>query len=679
MEAESSNQEMVTPGLEQLANGDTKPEEGTLRLQMTGQPTAGQPGKFEIVAITAGSGNGWQFSEDVLKASLSLWAGAEVFIDHSWWSRSVRDLGGVVFSPEWDAERKGVKLQLKAAGPSGQLLEAIGRDWLAAPEGQRPRVGFSADIFFTSRGREVLQIARVNSLDLVFNPARGGIFLRALNQKVDSLQSTVQSQNGGMFKMDPEEDKTQSNTVQAQLQADQAAVQTLLNVQREQQALAEEAEKARAVRAQMCGYLLESGLSAAKLPAAMAEHVRKQFTGQVFEPGDLTAAIEDARKLTAELQGGAVVSGARVHGMLSSEDRLQAAVDDLLGAPREKAMEGKQVEHLQGIRELYMLMTGDFDLHGGYYADRAQLATTSTMAGLVKNALNKSLVNQWEELGRAGYRWWEKVVTVEHFNSLNDITGVLVGEVGLIPVVAEAGPYTELNIEDSPEVASFTKYGGYLPLTLELIDRDDVTKLKTYPRKLANSSLRRVSSLVSAVFTAGGGVGPLMADAINVFDAVGHGNLGVAALDSASWEAANAAIYDQEMLVFVGDTAPKLAVDAKYLLVPRALRLTAMQLLYPNFERTATFFTENMQKGEDGDVITVPDWTDAKDWAAVANPKIAPAIYVGERFGLKPEIFIAGDELSPAMFTNDEMRLKIRHFLAVMVADYRPLYKANVP
>jgi hypothetical protein len=43
-----------------------------------------------------------------------------------------------------------------------------------------------------------------------------------------------------------------------------------------------------------------------------------------------------------------------------------------------------------------------------------------------------------------------------------------------------------------------------------------------------------------------------------------------------------------------------------------------------------------------------------------------------------PEIFIAGDNLSPAVFTNDESRLKVRHFLAVWVADYRPLHKSNV-
>jgi len=51
---------------------------------------------------------------------------------------------------------------------------------------------------------------------------------------------------------------------------------------------------------------------------------------------------------------------------------------------------------------------------------------------------------------------------------------------------------------------------------------------------------------------------------------------------------------------------------------------------------------------------------------------------VGERFGLMPEIFIAGENLSPAVFTHDEHRLKVRHFISVWVNDYRPLHKNNV-
>ena len=37
-----------------------------------------------------------------------------------------------------------------------------------------------------------------------------------------------------------------------------------------------------------------------------------------------------------------------------------------------------------------------------------------------------------------------------------------------------------------------------------------------------------------------------------------------------------------------------------------------------------------------------------------------------------------GSELDPAMFANDEQRIKVRHVIAVGVADFRPLHKSNV-
>ena len=93
------------------------------------------------------------------------------------------------------------------------------------------------------------------------------------------------------------------------------------------------------------------------------------------------------------------------------------------------------------------MLTGDYEFSGGFHPERAQLATSASLPGLLKNTLNKLVVMQWEELGRAGYRWWEPVAAVEHFNSLQDITGVLVGEVSSLPQVLEGDAYTELSIQ----------------------------------------------------------------------------------------------------------------------------------------------------------------------------------------------------------------------------------------
>jgi hypothetical protein len=296
---------------------------------------------------------------------------------------------------------------------------------------------------------------------------------------------------------------------------------------------------------------------------------------------------------------------------------------------------------------------------------------------VLKNAMNRLIVMEWQELGRSGYRWWEPVVSVEHFTNLQQITGVLVGEVTALPSVNEGAAYAALAINDSAEVASWTKYGGYIGLTLEMFERDETHRLRQYPRKLASAGLRRISGLVGSVFTAANGVGPNMADGNPVFGAA-RGNLGTSALSGASWEEASQAIYNQAMLVGAGGTAPVLALDARYLVAPRALRLAAMEILYPSFDHEANIFSENMQRGQMGDVITCPEFADANDWAAAADPRLAPGIVVAERFGLLPEIIIADAAQNGALFTNDEIRIKARHWLAVFVADPRALYKAVV-
>jgi hypothetical protein len=643
-------------------------------------------GEFDVIAMTAGIGNGWEFGADVLRASLALWDGVDVFVDHSHIvgdPRSVRDLGGVVYNPTWDESAQGIVARLRPMGPSAALVRELGREMLAEGE-PKPRVGFSADVGFTADGLRVLEILRPYALDLVYDPARGGAFIRALNAVGASHTGRAAIEKEGKM---PDE-KNLGSAPASTAKSDLDAVRELLSVQQEKVKLAREAEEAVKVRAQMCAYLLDSGLAASGLPAPMQAHVREQFAGKVFEPQELTNALDGARKLVSDLTASQTVRGVSgVRAMFDSRDQIQAAVDDLLDAPRDDALKALQVHRLSGIRELYHMLTGDFDLHGGYYPDRARFATTADFTGLVKNALNKIVVNQWQKLGRAGYDWWERVATKEHFNSLNGITGTLIGTVGQLPSVAEGAEYAELVIGDSPETASFVKYGGYIPLTLELIDRDETRKLKAYPRELANAGLRRISGLVAAIFTDNAGVGPTLADTGALFNATvvttagGHANLLTTALSSAQWETVSAAVYNQPMLIAnaagLYGTGPKQAINPKYCLVPRALSLTAKKIFNPTWENAANIHSENQQRDTDA-VVVVPEWTDATDWAAVCDPTIAPAIFVGERFGIMPEVFIAGDELSPAVFMNDEHRLKVRHFVAVWVNDFRPLHKSNV-
>jgi hypothetical protein len=643
--------------------------EVTIQGRFTGQPATGA-GRYQILFILAGVANGWTFSREVLEESANLWERSSVFIDHSFWGSSVRDLGGVLTNAAWSEEFQGLTAELVPAGPSKEIVLEAARMMLDELSAAKPNVGFSADVIFTADAtRTVKKIIKPMSVDLVMDPAFATKFIRQLSQRASCPPGEIPRHEGAGL---------------------HSGKELPLKIEQQDQAKADEALH------QIGEMLLAGSLQNSGLPAKVQAAVKASFANRPIILEDVQNTIQAWKDAQAELEAPSTIQGpARVSSMFSSDDQLTAAVDDLVGAPREKGAENLAVARFTGLKEAYIAMTGDRDMVGGYFKDRIQFQhTTDSFPGLVKNALNKALVREWEQLGRAGYDWWQKIVRVEHFESLQDITWLLFGTVASLPTVLEGADYTELKLGDGAETSSFVKKGGYIGLTLEAIDRDDGRKLKAIPRELALAGLREISALVAAIFTDNTATGPVMADTGALFNNTavttkgGHANLLTTAIgaDFTAWDAIAQAMYNQPMLVanetgYYG-TGKKMAIEPRYCLVPRALKAAAEALFIPRWASTNGAQVVPTVGGHTyaGAVepIVVPEWTDANDYAAVADPAIVPGIMIGERFGLVPQIFLAGSETDPAMFANDEQRIKVRHFIAVGVADFRGLHKENV-
>lgn len=634
------------------------------------------------------------FPADVLQRSLSLWDGVNCFINHDFWGHDdVRDLCGIMYSPVWSETGQGPLCQFRTAGPGGPVADALGREMVNADQ-PKPRVGFSADVLFTVKadGKTVDQILRVYTVDLVFDPARGGAFLRALN-------SAGASGPGG--KMSDQVVNPPASTVAPN--ADIEAAQAVLAAQVQQARLAAQAKAEAAanadVRAAMCGLLLESALNVAKetLPAAVSEDIRARFSGRAFEPSELTAAMDSARKLVSELTSGKSVvglSGARQ--MFDSRDQLKAATDDLLGVERDPGLKGLKVSRLSGIRDLYLMLTGDDDFHGVARRDNARVhLSTGSFVGLVTDAMNKIVVNRWTELGKAGYDWWTKISTVEHTKNLQDVKWLTFGTIASTPIVAKGAEYTPAFLGDGKETSTYVKYGHYIGVDLEDIINDDTRKLKAIPVELATAGIRKLSALVAGLFSAATYTGPTMADGAVLFNNTavttvgGHANLTATAFgaDYTAWNALALMMYNQPMLVkdstgYAG-TGAKQAIWPSICLVNSTLKAAADALFVPRWASAG--WNDGTIPAVGGhawggmvEPVCVPDIASTTWWAAVCNPVLAAGVMIGEAFGIMPEIFVAGDEQSPAMFMNDELRIKSRHWLAVGVADFRPLGRGNV-
>ncbi len=660
---------------------------------------------FEILAITAGEAKGHNlaFGADVLQSSLPLWDGLPVFLDHPKLNGlghpSVRDLAGSLSSPTWDASSEGIRLNLIPSGPAAGVLSDLRAAARENPAIMKA-VGFSAVVNLEHDGKgKVTKIIRVHSVDAVIDPARGGKFLS--ERASSEHHSSQRHESQGTSALSPDTMKGENSMVvnnppePAALSEQELAALNLQGADEKIKNLQVKSEQADAVMLSMCANLLKASLAASKLPAASQAVIEKSFKDRIFQPTELETAIQDKRTELSEVIASQVVSGParNIAQMATTDNQLRAAVDDMFGIPRDAALKDVKPARLSGIRELYTLLTGDVEMTGGYFGERIMLATTADFTGLIKNALNKLVAQGWEQMGTAGYDWWKNIVNIEHFNSLQTITGTLVGTVGSLPSVSEQGEYQEIVIGDSPETASFTKYGGYVPLTIELLDKDDTRKLRSYGVELGKAGIRNISEQIAAIFTQASGAGPTMADTGALFNATavttagGHANLLTTALgtDFTAWDAVAAAVYNQPLLIknatgYYG-TGKKMAIEPRFCLVPRALKAAAEALFIPRWASTVEAAIASKGGPTYGGFVqplTVPEWTDATDWAAACDPRIAPSIYVGERFGLMPEIFVAGRETDPAVFMNDEHRIKIRHFLAVLVADFRPLHKSNV-
>jgi len=144
-----------------------------------------------------------------------------------------------------------------------------------------------------------------------------------------------------------------------------------------------------------------------------------------------TVVLQQAEEQTIEGMGEAPRAPGYLYGGRTGIDQIEQAVDAMIAGTRPP----NGVRPLTGIRELYMLLSGDYELTGRWNPDRVYLAnvTTSTMANIVADSLNKRVVNMFQSYDQ----WWNPGVTIQDFASLQDVKWITLGGVGELPTVAE--------------------------------------------------------------------------------------------------------------------------------------------------------------------------------------------------------------------------------------------------
>ncbi len=357
-------------------------EQYSVRTQFTLLQSTGRR-EFKARFVRAGQvrGGGNKLTDvliepDALKAAVEkgMFEGKAVFLDHTGMFDypSVKNLAGVTLNALWNDEEQSVDGTISFYSEVSKITDLIDE---ILSDSTPPDIGLSI-VFWPkwaegkNSKRRIVEITHVESVDLVFEPAADGRILQALSTY---YQSHVYQPRGESFTMttplEPSPEVPVSTAVPPIPEPDplQAWLPAMANLAASQM------------------------IASSGLPGASQDRLRSR---QYASPEEVTAAIEDERRYLAALAasniiqiGGQAPRGANIQVGMDGVERLQYALEALING----SLPPKGVAPLTGIREAYMLLSGDYEMTGLFHSDRIQFAnvTSATMANIVANALNK--------------------------------------------------------------------------------------------------------------------------------------------------------------------------------------------------------------------------------------------------------------------------------------------------
>lgn len=653
-----------------------------------------------------GEQSNWKIPEGALIPAVQMFNGVANFIDHAslatWFYPQIKDMGGVCFGAKWNAERRGIDGGLRlSARPDLAWYQALLDEYLEDQEDGHdvPDVGLSAVLYQDAELvdgddgkslRQTTKIKYVESCDTVFGPGAEGRLreaLQSISQFISLPASLGGSQNGGI---DPMKFCSQCGARWAEGHACPTDEQPqILNPPAAVLSTGGSAPAAPVVSlaaAAAPAQLGQSLLGADNGLAAYMQPILAQLERQNQELTRLNAVLARAEESNVveglSLAPRDPAPGMRISGMLTGLDRFSPAVDWLFGVPDTPYPDPQ----FRRADQIYQALTGDWEWRGMFSPDRVMLAgaSTITLPGLAVNAMNKVIQLLWASLRQ--YRWYEFVTAVvPNDGSTQPMQWIGTGGVGVLPVVAERGVYTELDIADTKEADDFVKYGGYVGISIEMFRRSQIAKIQAAPNGLARSAVMTRSSKIASIFTANSGVGPTLdQDSVALFHS-SHSNVAATAFgtDSTAWNAVDLEIWSHPE---IGSGKP-IGVSPKFMLCRRNLYRAALVVFGYGDGQPTTYVPEALDRGPDDPrpfPLAVPDFSDTNDWAAIADPQVYPVIGMSYAQATQgnthplPEVFSVVDPNSGLVFSNDILPIKVRDWFSYGVNGYRGIAKRNV-
>lgn len=628
---------------------------------------------YQIRVIRSGASINKKFYTDVcLREAVPLFEGVRVFIksdeEHlKGEGKSVRNLlgglrdaqfieGAIVDTGEIRAQ---FHVFESAGAIAGMLREAVERDMMNL-------FGFSVDVLGLTRNKgefkEAVKFVQVKSVDMIIAPGAGGELINLIeavgsdenheekDMLKDKMLAKIREANGGNL---PEGlDETNDDAV---FEAFREAEVTL--------SASDSDEPAPLTREDMEQFEMRNTMRESVKDSGLPDQAQTKLLKTLGSEPKLTLvriaeAITEEREYLASFSESGKPSGLGFPGGDASVDGVQEMLSKFFDPADREVI---------SIKECYQEATGDKMVTGRTSNCRAmrmvEAVDTSTFPNLLGDEMNRRMVDRYN--GEERFDVYKKVVSsMPPFTDFRTRKSVRIGGYGDLPAVAENGAYTALTTpgEESAEYAP-TKRGGTETVSLESIKNDDVGVITSIPRRLGTSAKRTLAKFVLDFLR----TNPAIYDTKALFH-VDHNNLLTAALGAVSYAASRLAMMDQ---VELGVVAERMGITPALMLIPGALEQTAFDM----FQR-GTNVDKDLVQSSAPQIESVWYWTDPNDWLLVADGNDVDLIEIGFLDDKQdPEIFIQDNPSQGSLFTNDQIKYKIRHIYGGDVADYRGFQK----
>lgn len=445
------------------------------------------------------------------------------------------------------------------------------------------------------------------------------------------------------------------------------------------------------------------------LPKPERDAIAARFDGRFVEAAEVETEIEGARKRLAALSEEGFVVGLGGTGASAGRTGQERVFREAVLATGYKP-EAHEADAFRGLRpfgggarrwfrELYGADIAEVESGVPHAVTRYREAAArlgeimrftettvlGTGVGTFESAIGavtrRQLLPMWK-------MWLERNSTL--FNTLAEVgtaddfkANVYIrhGGMSALPAVAPAAAYTDIfdaTTEEAPSI-SVTKRGGFIQIAREAVYNDDTGVIGHLPKNISDLCAAVLEQFVADLFLSY----TAAINDTNIYDAtalytVGHGNLGTAAL---TYGALNTRI--NAMLAAVEpDSSRPIANIPAHLIVPIALRATAMQLVtserVPGSADNDINAVRSYFSGPEAVVVSPFLRADTNNWYLARSKADGAGIRMNFLEGrTEPQVLTQDGELYGTVFTNDAIRLKVRHEYSGAVTDFRA-YDGNL-